>query len=227
MAKSETIGELAKALCKVQAQITGAKKGSVNPHFKSKYADLTEVWDACREELSANGLCVVQSNEPSERGVLLRTTLIHTSGEWIDGLIDIPAIKQDAQGYGSAQTYARRYALASMVGVTSADDDGQAASTRRPVAPITPTTGVMDKLSVDQQTQVNDIAIQVLAHAASNNIAAAYGVIEEANLDADNKVAMWSLLTDSKLRSALKRHVEKVALNRNNAFDDMQSDPDF
>lgn len=235
MAKSETIGELAKALCKVQAQITGAKKTSVNPHFKSKYSDLTEVWDACREELADNGLCVVQSNEPSERGVLLRTTLIHTSGEWIDGLINIPAVKQDAQGYGSAQTYARRYALASMVGVTSADDDGQAASTRRPVAPITATTGVMDKLSVDQQTHINDLAIQVLAHAASNDFNAAFMVIEDANLDADCKVALWSLITDSKVRAALKKvatdmrntPAPKLRNGRDDAFTDMKSDLDF
>lgn len=205
MAKSEQIGKLAEALCKVQSQISGAKKTSVNPHFKSTYAGLTEVWDACREELAAFGLCVVQSNEPSERGVLLRTTLIHTSGEWIDGLIDIPAIKQDAQGYGSAQTYARRYALASMVGVTAEDDDGNAAVTLRPTAPITATTGAMERLSVDQQTMINDIAVQVMAHGAAGDYNAAYLIIEDAGLDADSKVALWSLLKDSKLRAGIKK----------------------
>jgi ERF superfamily len=202
MAKSENIGKLAEALCKVQAEITGAKKTSINPHFKSRYADLTEVWNACREPLAENGLCVIQTNEPSDRGVCLRTTLIHTSGEWIDGIIDLPAVKQDAQGYGSAQTYARRYALASMVGITAEDDDGQAAS--RPRATITPVAGAMDRITVDQQTMVNDLAVQVLALAVTD-INSAYLVIDDANLDADCKVALWSLITDSKIRSGLKK----------------------
>lgn len=205
MAKSEAVGNLAKALCVVQSAIAGAKKTSTNPHFKSKYADLTEVWNACREELANNNLCVVQTNEPCERGIALKTTLIHSSGEWIDGLLEVPANKQDAQGYGSAQTYARRYGLAAIVGVTSEDDDANAAVTRKPSAPITATTGVMDSLSVDVQTYINDLAIEILSLAAMNKIADAYYKIEAAELDADQKVAFWSLIKDSKIRAALKK----------------------
>lgn len=218
MAKSDQVGQLAAALCLVQAKITGAKKTAVNPHFKSKYADLTEVWNACREELAANGLCIVQTNEPSERGVCLRTTLIHTSGEWIDGLIDLPATKQDAQGYGSAQTYARRYALAAIVGVTQEDDDANDAVRQTPItngkSTITPTSGVMDRISVDQKILVNDLAVQVLALAAMSKIREAYLAIEAADLDADCKVALWSLLTDSKLRAALKKVAAEESMER-------------
>lgn len=126
--QSENIGELAAALCEAQFVMENAKKDSVNPHFKSKYADLTSVWNACRAALHANGLAVVQAPEPCEIGIQLRTVLIHKSGEWIDSVIVVPAIKIDAQAFGSAMSYARRYALAAMVGVAPDDDDGNAAS---------------------------------------------------------------------------------------------------
>jgi hypothetical protein len=106
----------------------GAKKDSVNPHFKSKYADLTSVWEACREPLHKNGLAVVQAPEPCDTGIQLRTMLLHKSGEWIDSVLVIPAAQQSPQGYGSAMSYARRYALAAMLGVVSEDDDAEAAS---------------------------------------------------------------------------------------------------
>lgn len=128
MAQSETIAALAAALCEAQFAMEGAKKESVNPHFKSKYADLTSVWEACRAPLHANGLAVVQSPEPCEIGIQLRTMLMHKSGEWIDSVLIIPAAQQSPQGYGSAMSYARRYALAAMLGVVSEDDDAEAAT---------------------------------------------------------------------------------------------------
>jgi hypothetical protein len=129
MAQSDSIAALAAALCEAQFAMEGAKKDSVNPHFKSKYADLTSVWDACRTPLHANGLAVVQAPEPCEIGIQLRTMLMHKSGEWIDSVLIIPAAQQSPQGYGSAMSYARRYALAAMLGVVSEDDDAEAATT--------------------------------------------------------------------------------------------------
>jgi hypothetical protein len=129
MAQSESIAALATALCEAQHELQSAKKDSINPHFKSKYADLGAIWDACRASLHKHGLAVIQAPEPSDIGILLRTVLMHKSGEWIDGTLLIPASKQDPQGYGSAMSYARRYALASMVGIVADDDDdGNAAS---------------------------------------------------------------------------------------------------
>ena len=126
--ESPTIGALAAALAKAQGAMKSAAKDSVNPHFKSKYADLASVWDACREPLSSNGLAVVQRVSSSPAGVVLTTMLLHSSGEWIRDRATFPVVQQTAQAYGSAITYARRYALAAMVGVApDEDDDGNSA----------------------------------------------------------------------------------------------------
>jgi len=119
---------LAAALSKAQAQMDGAKKDANNPHFKSKYADLSSVWDACRTALTSHGLSVVQFGEVTEAGMVLTTRLLHDSGEFVEGRIPLLNGKGDMQGLGSALTYARRYGLAAMVGVCPEDDDGNAAS---------------------------------------------------------------------------------------------------
>lgn len=129
MEMSESITDLAAALAKAQGQIEFAKKDSANPHFKSKYADLASVWEACREALSSNGLSVVQAPGPCvDNRMTMTTMLMHSSGQWIREILTIPLSKVDAQGYGSATTYARRYSLAAMVGIVQDDDDGNAAS---------------------------------------------------------------------------------------------------
>ena len=133
--QSETIGALAAALSKAQADITGALKDSSNPFFKSKYADLASCWDACRHQLAANNLSVVQTTRMTESGLLLVTTLAHSSGEWIAG--EMPVLTKDAspQGQGSGLTYARRYALAAIVGLAQIHDDAEAAQGRSSKAP--------------------------------------------------------------------------------------------
>lgn len=128
---SEQINELAKALSVVQKTMKAAKKDSTNPFFKSKYADLASVWDACRDELTNNGFSVCQTMEHTEQGAGLRTTLLHSSGQYMSGVLVLNPSKNDPQGIGSALTYARRYALAAIAGVVTEDDDGNAAS--RPV----------------------------------------------------------------------------------------------
>jgi len=123
--------ELATAMAKAQAEIKAALKDSKNPHFKSSYADLTSVWDACRTALTKNGLSVVQIPNFQGDEVWLETMLLHASGESISGRYPLRPQQQTPQGYGSALTYARRYSLAAMVGVVAdEDDDGNAASQR-------------------------------------------------------------------------------------------------
>ena len=135
METSPSIAALAASLSKAQASIEGAVKGKVNPAFKSKYADLSSVWEACREALTENGLSVVQSPGPVADGRMeLTTMLLHASGEWMRGTLTIPLGKVDAQSYGSALTYGRRYALAAFVGVSPDDDDGNAAAKSKPPA---------------------------------------------------------------------------------------------
>lgn len=132
MQKSETIGALAGALAKAQAEIQGAKKDSENPFFKSKYADLSAVWDACRASLTKNELAIVQTprSEITENATIisLGTLLTHASGEWIYEELSAVPVKDDPQGIGSCVTYLRRYALSAFTGVAPEDDDGNAAS---------------------------------------------------------------------------------------------------
>ena len=134
--QSENIAKLATALSIVQGKLTHAKKDSANPFFKSKYADLESVWDACRELLANNGLAVAQfpgTYCELDHSMSLTTLLTHSSGEWISQEMSVPVTKPDAQGAGSCLTYMRRYALAAVVGVVQADDDGNAASSPKPV----------------------------------------------------------------------------------------------
>jgi ERF superfamily len=144
--KSESIKEIATALSKAQGQMTGAVKDSENPFFKSKYADLASVVEAIREAFSKNGLSYIQTVEPSEKDeVRVKTILMHASGEWLDcGILAVPVTKQDAQGFGSALTYARRYSLSAACGVAALDDDGNAAAAAKPAKPKMAETVVLD-----------------------------------------------------------------------------------
>ena len=132
MYQSESIGKLAEALAKAQSQFTFALKASTADMGvkggRRKYADLQSVIDAIKPQLTAHGLAVVQATMPNAGGISLRTTLMHSSGEWIAGQIDLPIDRMGGiQGMGSALTYARRYALSAMVGIASdEDDDGEA-----------------------------------------------------------------------------------------------------
>ncbi len=126
--RSESITELAKALCKAQAEIESVKKESSNPFFKSKYADLSSVWAAIREPLTKNGLCLVQNPSSKDNRAQVATILMHTSGEYIRSVLEMAAVKSDPQGIGSAITYARRYAILAIIGIAPEDDDGNAAS---------------------------------------------------------------------------------------------------
>lgn len=129
MNKSYSIKELATALAKAQGKIKGAIKDSENPFFKSSYADLAAVWEACREALSENGLSIIQMPQYYSDGLVgLDTVLLHSSGEWIAGSMIMKPVKDDPQGWGSCITYFRRYGLAAMAGIAQVDDDGNEAS---------------------------------------------------------------------------------------------------
>ena len=134
MTRSDSIAELSTALGKAQRQIVGASRSSTNPHYHSRYADLAATWDACREQLTSNGLAVIQCPRLVSAGaetwlVEVETMLVHASGEYLADTLAVPVSRADAQGVGSAITYARRYALAAFVGVApdDDDDDGEAA----------------------------------------------------------------------------------------------------
>ena len=128
MEMSNNIADLAAALAKAQGEMRNAAKSSDNPYFKSKYADLAECLNVVREPLAKNGLSVMQANEGVSNGYMSVTTLLmHSSGQYIKTTGSFPIGKMDAQGNGSALTYARRYSLAAMLGIAQEDDDGNAA----------------------------------------------------------------------------------------------------
>jgi hypothetical protein len=150
---SENIGDLAAALAKAQGAVEGATKDSANPFFRSKYADLASVWDACRSQLSSNGLSVVQFprtkyiGDPvpyewtSKQGevqygvriacvVSVLTRVVHASGQWMEDRVSTMLPNANPQSVGSAITYLRRYALQSVIGIAPEDDDAEAAEDR-------------------------------------------------------------------------------------------------
>lgn len=125
--QSEQINELAAALSKAQGAMQNATMNRTNPHFKSKYADLSSVLDAIRAPLSASGLAVVQTMQSSEGRLVLRTTLMHSSGQFVSTEYPLPN-SQKPHEMGSALTYARRYSLSALICNSSdEDDDGNAA----------------------------------------------------------------------------------------------------
>lgn len=118
---------IASALVKAQKAFGPALKTSTNPHFRSKYADLSVCIEAVIDALNENGIALVQKNHMDETGVTVETVFVHESGEMLDcGQLHVPAAKNDPQGYGSALTYARRYSLMAACGIAPEDDDGNA-----------------------------------------------------------------------------------------------------
>lgn len=120
---------LASAMAAAFAEIKSTTKSANNPHFKSKYADLTAVIEAIKPALIKHSLFFTQHPMPTENGITVETHLHHAGGEHMTlGSLFVPANKNDAQGFGSALTYARRYALVTAFGVPVEDDDGNAAA---------------------------------------------------------------------------------------------------
>ena len=132
--QSEAVNELAAALAKAQSEIRGAVADSDNPFYKSKYADLASVWDACRKQLTAQGLSVVQLPVTTEHGTGISTVLMHSSGQWIGSTVYATAKDSGPQAIGSVLTYLRRYSLAAVAGVPQVDDDGEGGEGRTKTA---------------------------------------------------------------------------------------------
>lgn len=155
--ESENLNELAVALSKAQSEMTSAIKESSNPFFKSKYADLHSVWEAGRGALSKNGLSVSQLSGYSAMGENsvfgLYTTLLHSSGQFMRSFFPIQPVKADPQSLGSATTYARRYALAAILGIVTEDDDGNAASNKS--APVATSSQAASKQADAGQTSAS------------------------------------------------------------------------
>ncbi|VTS18708.1 Single-stranded DNA-binding protein [Streptococcus mitis] len=138
MKKSETLTEFSKAFAKTQQEMKQPLKDANNPFFKSKYVPLENVVEAITESASKNGLSFTQFPSSDEAGnVTVGTLVMHSSGEWIEyDPIKMKPVKNDPQSIGSAITYAKRYALSAIFGITSdPDDDGNEATQTKKKAP--------------------------------------------------------------------------------------------
>lgn len=208
MKHSESIKEIAGALLKAQIAIKAALKDSTNPHFKSKYADLSSVIDAVKGPLNANGIVFTQGVSAAENGVAVETMLIHTSGEWMSETLPIPVSRVDAQGVGSAITYGRRYGLQSMCGVPAEDDDGNAASKAPPPEKKghSASDGALDALPPEDRADARKLASSVVDLFAADKEFAAYELVYQHGHSNEFILAVWECLRPhSAIRRALKK----------------------
>jgi hypothetical protein len=199
MQTSEQINELATALAKAQGVMGGALKDSANPFFKSKYADLESVWQACRKALSENGLAVIQTVTTNESVTIVTTMLAHSSGQWVRDSLPIPPKEMTPQGIGSCISYARRYALAAAVGVYQTDDDAEAAHGRTAVSDTEAkllASNFKAALKTGIDGRVNDIHV-------------------EHNANQELYLAAWQHLTPAERRE-IKAAIERVRVPNTN-----------
>ena len=136
------------ALLQAQSEMSNPKKGSENPYFKSKYADLNAVREAIIPILNKHHIIVLQPTVVVEGKNYVKTLLFHESGESIEGFTEIVFSKQnDAQAQGSGITYARRYGLQSLVCIGADDDDGEGASNPKEALKNTLTAEIKDLIN--------------------------------------------------------------------------------
>ena len=150
---------IAAAFVKAQRAFGPALKTSTNPHFRSKYADLSNCIEAVIEALNSNGIGLMQRTYESKDGVMVETVFVHESGEVMEcGLLHVPAGKQDPQGYGSALTYARRYSLLAATGLAPEDDDGNSASRKTEIKSTVNENQIADLLAaMDEVTTIKEL----------------------------------------------------------------------
>lgn len=213
--QSESINELASALSKAQGEMQAAIKDSVNPFFKSKYADLGSVWDAARPVLSKHGLCIMQCTEIINDKIIMVTILAHTSGQWIKSHLPLNPAKNDSQGVGAAITYLRRYSLSALVGVVcDDDDDGETAMGRGKAMPKTQHVEVNNQPIVSND-KITDKQLNELI-ALSKNIDDECRANMEAYLLKEFQISDYADIPQKAFQGCLKAMKNNIELNKNN-----------
>jgi hypothetical protein len=213
---------IAKALVKAQQEFGPALKTATNPHFRSKYADLSACVEAVIDALNANGVMLLQKNHPSEHGVSVETIFLHESGEeYSAGVLNVPATKLDAQGYGSALTYARRYSLMAACGIAPEDDDGNAASKQPPKqsrpASIQNTEAPKPTFTSERMTAIQ-VAVEASVDAYNaGDIGAAHDYVYGLKDNEEIGEAWGKLKEYSGMRSAIKKYREENVTNQKEA----------
>jgi hypothetical protein len=196
---SETRAELAKAMVAAQQSLGLVAKSAVNPHFKSRYADLATVLDAILPALNGAGISLLQAPGGDVEGnVTLTTTLLHESGEWMESTLTMRPTKADPQGVGSAITYARRYAALAVAGAAPEDDDGNSASQRDSKAASRKTYERLEKDAREAATNYGETGLETWYRANRQTIASMHEDFEQSFIE----------LLKSKLRPAAKQAEE-------------------
>lgn len=226
MKTSESITKIAPALLAVQKAVVGTTRDKVGKIVTTKgsyqynYSDLSSVLDEIKGPLNDNGIVILQSPTADASGVAVHTRLLHESGEWVEETLYMPVTQGTPQAYGSAITYCRRYSAQSMLGLKAEDDDGKEAS-----KPATKADPVIDRIKSAGMSgaDVNKEAFDGLGDEAQAYIQTyadeikrlhdtkgdVLGYLDAHTLDAEEKMALWSLLP-SNVRSAIKKAKDEV-----------------
>jgi hypothetical protein len=208
----DTQGQLAGALAKAQAEMANPKFDKLNPHFKNKFASLASVRDAVIPVLAKHGIACIQDLTNVEGGVACTTILMHSSGQQINlGPLKMPVSKADAQGFGSAATYARRYHLMAVANVVGDEDDDANEATGKPAAAtsIRPGIGVHSPMGDTAQTLSAQLYASNFKAAFENDDVMKAGALHK-DLHAEGEESYrnaWALL-DSKTRTWVKKAIE-------------------
>lgn len=190
------------ALAKAQGEIRNAAKDALNPHFKSRYADLASIAEACRAPLAKNGISVVQMPTNGGNAIKVTTLLGHASGQWMSSTISVSQTKLDPQAIGSAITYLRRYSLAAMAGVAPGDDDdGEAAMGR--TSNGTPKVSTVSTISPAQKGELIDL-MKKIGPEVTTGFLNYYSVEYVDDLPAE-KFAGAKAMLDKKLKAKLAK----------------------
>lgn len=227
--EEEYLMKASAAFVRAQAGFGAALKTSTNPHFRSRYADLSACIEAVIDSLHKNGFALMQKTHECENGVAIETIFIHESGEQISGgIFRVPASKQDPQGYASALTYARRNSLMAASGIAPEDDDGNAASKPKPAEKkpmqIPANVGGMDyfdKCDEQERALILDFAMEIEG-ADDQGAFDAYTKAKQM-LDTDQMAALSSKVS-SKKRTTIKKIVQAKNAEKNTWTDVAQCD---
>ena len=199
------------ALVKAQSEMSHAAFDQTNPHFKSKFASLKSVIDAVKPALNANGIAFVQKSVPMEAGIAVETVFYGHGEELATGPVTVPVDRENAQGFGSALTYAKRYSLAMACGVAAdQDDDGNAAtknSTGRKPQSVVKTVIEETGMVVDQNKRAQ-YATGLISCVGSEDDAGLLELIEELN-DYKDDDAMKTCVWDD-LPSHVRSYITKL-----------------
>ena len=210
--------KIASAMVKAQKEFGPALKNSKNPHFKSQYADLATCVEAVIDALNNNGIALIQQTHECSDGVIVETLFVHESGEVFSaGKLHVPSTKHDAQGYGSALTYARRYSLMAACGIAPEDDDGNAASKASKASEkarpnvISPVPDV--ELTEEQAEFAEEIRHTLVGEWLEGNELAVLNIWYRSEMDNDIRTAVWKKLApESKLRAFIKANKPEPAV---------------